>query len=105
MPRVRIAPARDTATLTLPGVPQRRGRPATGKAKTPAQRQRLYKARQNVETTQVSYRVPNALLAKIEALCALRPEMMRTQVIVSLLTFAVEGISVTGNDNFPWVME
>jgi len=37
---------RDTLTMELPGVPKRRGRPATGKAKTGAQRQAAYRQRQ-----------------------------------------------------------
>lgn len=33
------------ATMALPGIPARRGRPSTGKAKTGAQRQKDYRAR------------------------------------------------------------
>lgn len=32
--------------LTLPGIPKRRGRPPTGKAKSPAERMREYRERQ-----------------------------------------------------------
>lgn len=35
----------DGHTLELPGVPKRRGRPPTGKAKSNAQRQAAYRAR------------------------------------------------------------
>lgn len=36
---------RDELTLDLPGVARRRGRPASGKAQTPAQRQAAYRKR------------------------------------------------------------
>jgi len=36
---------RDAQTMELPGIPKRRGRPATGKAKTAAQRMREYRRR------------------------------------------------------------
>lgn len=35
----------DALTLDLPGIPKRRGRPGTGKAKSQAQRCREYRAR------------------------------------------------------------
>lgn len=38
-----------TAELPLPDVPRRRGRPSTGKAMTPAERQRRCRARKVVE--------------------------------------------------------
>jgi hypothetical protein len=39
-------PKTDSRSLALPGIPSRMGRPRTGKAMTPAQRQKRYRARQ-----------------------------------------------------------
>jgi len=44
----------DTATLELIPQPRRRGRPATGKAKSGAERQAAYRARQHHESVTVT---------------------------------------------------
>lgn len=45
------------ATMTLPGVARRRGRPATGKAKTAAQRMREYRQRRLYQANEFPSRV------------------------------------------------
>jgi hypothetical protein len=45
------------ATMTLPGVARRRGRPATGKAKTAAQRMREYRQRRQDQSNEFPSRV------------------------------------------------
>lgn len=61
---------KDDVTAELPGVPRRPGRPATGKAKTPAQLQREYRARKKAEgkketSVSVSAHVVDALKAYV----------------------------------------
>lgn len=50
----RLMARRDDLTLDLPGVARRRGRPATGKAKTGAQRQKAYRQRQKQLASRVT---------------------------------------------------
>lgn len=45
------------ATMTLPGVARRPGRPATGKAKTAAQRMREYRQRRHDQANEFPSRV------------------------------------------------
>ncbi len=61
---------KDDVTAELPGVPKRRGRPATGKAMTAAQRQAARRARLAAEgkeslTVDVSVDVADALRALV----------------------------------------
>jgi hypothetical protein len=62
---------KDDVTAELPGVPRRRGRPPTGKAKTPAQRQAARRARLEAEgvevvTFEVDKEVADALRALVQ---------------------------------------
>lgn len=44
-------------TLTLPGVPRKRGRPSGGKALSPAERQRNYRCRNGVKSVTIQLSV------------------------------------------------
>lgn len=62
----------DTKTHDLLPTPRRRGRPSTGKALTPAQKQAAYRARQRVRTVSVTFsrEVVEALEMHIRGLVA-----------------------------------
>ncbi|WP_324027360.1 hypothetical protein [Aeromonas caviae] len=62
----------DDSTSDLLPMPRRRGRPSTGKALTPAQKQAAYRARQRVRTVSVTFsrEVVEALEVHVRGLVA-----------------------------------
>lgn len=82
-------------TMSLPGIPPRRGRPPTGNAMSAAQRQKIYRK------NQLSDARSNFVWAAISSLSA-QFSIPKNQIVAELLAFALEnhnwrktGFSVT----------
>lgn len=77
----------DDSTSDLLPMPRRRGRPSTGKALTPAQKQAAYRARQRVRTVSVTFsrEVVEALEVHVRGLVAGRDAPIPPELLPGLL--------------------
>lgn len=77
----------DDSTSDLLPMPRRRGRPSTGKALTPAQKQAAYRARQRVRTVSVTFsrEVVEALEMHVRGLVAGRDAPIPPELLPGLL--------------------
>lgn len=68
---------KDDVTQELPGVPKRRGRPSTGKALTPAQRQAARRARLAAEGVEVvTFEVSGEVAERLRDLVEFKEETL-----------------------------